>query len=995
MKNHRSALISLLVLLTVIAVALSAVAGVYGDALDQHFGFGQPRVFSSGHQERAAVYYDALYQQDMGEQGTLTHANRVSKQITDEGIVLLKNSGILPLAKGTAVTPFGLRFLLPVYSGTGSGQTSVNQDYVYTPEAGLSAYFSVNAASAQAMQKGKALRITKDAAEAIDRVEIRDDSAEVYEYPGSVYQGIVDTCQGSVGIVFLGRIGGESAPYPTSSLADGTAHVLALTQAEREAFAFSKQYCDATIAVINSANVMEIGELTHGPLECDAILWIGNPGNTGFQSLGDILAGRVNPSGRTPDIWDADLLANPVQANFCDRIYENTRGVVFSSNYDGTNNPAGLYYIEYEEGIYVGYRYYETADALGALPYGRVDETGRKTLDGAVNYPFGYGLSYTAFSQRILRLTEDPSSGRVTVTVQVTNHGCRAGKETVQLYSQPPYTDFDRDMGIEKAAKNLIVFDKIALNSGETGEVALSFLPEELASYCMAAVNPDRTQGCYCLEQGEYQLILGKNSHDAWDSIPYVVGETVYYHSGNPRQSERLAQAGSAVAAAVNRFDDVTAYMMEEGMTLLSRADWAGTQPTAPETKSLSPDRLSRAASYDPFTDPFTGNVGLYTKGSSEIRQSQPQGLTLADMRGRDYEDPLWDAFLDQLDYSENGLWDLLLTSSFHTAAVTSIGKPRSLDRDGPQGLHGNRGSSWQTYAYCAEVVLAATFNQALAEEFGKSIGNEALLIGLTGWYGPGLNIHRSAFGGRNFEYFSEDALLSGKIAARCVSGAASRGVVCYMKHFALNNYEGPSTCLTVWATEQTIRETYLRSFEIVVKEAMTQIRYYGEDSENMQTRPLRAALGVMGAANCIGTEWCAANYALLQQVLRGEWGFQGVVITDMALQRTDGCIDKIFRNGGDLRMYYYSAGLLDKESPAAMTAFRRAVKNICYAYANSNLMQGLAPGASVRYALAPWRIVLIVFSALVSLADAVLVVILWKEKQKFVGESIMNKRQV
>ena len=228
-----------------------------------------------------------------------------------------------------------------------------------------------------------------------------------------------------MGVVFFGRIGGESDNYSTAPLADGTPHVLALTETEREAVAFSIRHCRGTVIVINSANVMEIGELMAGPLRCDAILWVGGPGNTGFASLGDVLAGKVNPSGRTPDIWEADLLANPAQANFCDIIYSGTEGVVYSSNYNGTNRPAGLYYIEYEEGVYIGYRYYETADALGVLSYGALDAKGAKTAEGAVNYPFGWGLSYTSFEQTAEDVTDH------SVTVHVTNTGKMAGKETV------------------------------------------------------------------------------------------------------------------------------------------------------------------------------------------------------------------------------------------------------------------------------------------------------------------------------------------------------------------------------------------------------------------------------------------------------------------------------------------------------------------------------------------------------------------------------------
>ncbi|MBO7363850.1 MAG: glycoside hydrolase family 3 C-terminal domain-containing protein, partial [Lachnospiraceae bacterium] len=815
MKTQRSAFLPLLVILHVILIAFTVVGQVYKTSLDRHFGYGKPVLSVSEDTGRDALYYDAACTTDSE---TLDHAHGVNRQISDEGIVLLKNNGALPLPAGSAVTPFGFRFVDPVYGGTGSGHARVNEGYVCTPEEGLRAHFSLNEAVIRAMKNAPILEISPDEATYTGLQDAGNGNRAVYELPTSAYEGFQNTCAGTTGIVFIGRMGGESSNYSLLPLSDGTPHVLALTEAERAAVAFSKQWCSRTVAVINSANVMEIGDLMQGPLECDAILWVGGPGNTGFASMGDILAGAVNPSGRTPDIWEADLLRDPAQANFRDMIYAGTEGTAFASNYNGTNKPAGLYYIEYEEGIYIGYRYYETAYALGAIDYGQRDAQGAKTGAGAVNYPFGWGLSYTTFTQRITGVSRHDAGNKVSVSVLVTNTGARDGKEVVQLYFSPPYTDYDREMRIEKSDKNLVAYGKVSLKAGESREVTLTFEMEDLASYCYTRENPDGTRGCWLLEEGAYRLVLGKDSHDRWDETVLNVERTVFYDTDNPRLSERDAQQDVKKTAAVNRFEDVTAYMLEAGVTLLSRADWAGTQPTPPTEKALSPDRLARASGYDPFTDPYTGNGGVYTLLHEEPVQKQENGLVLADMRGVPYDDPLWELFLDQADYEEDALWELLITSSGNTAALESLGKPLSMDRDGPQYLHAPRNSTFRTYAYCAEVMLAASFNDELAFAFGDSIGREALLMGLTGWYGPGLNLHRSAFCGRNFEYYSEDPLLCGRMGARCVSGAAGHGVLAYVKHFALNNYEGPATCLTAWATEQAIREIYLKSFEIVVK---------------------------------------------------------------------------------------------------------------------------------------------------------------------------------
>lgn len=954
MNRNKSVFTSLCVILCISALLFSVVGELYGSSLDLHFGFGRANVQATNTGVRTGEYYPVLFTQDTGSDGTLAYARNVSKRITDEGIVLLKNNGVLPLSQQARVTPFGLRFFMPVYSGNGSGHGDIHEDYVFTPQEGLSKYFQLNLHEQRAGER--VLRISPDGITETDLSDCMDTRTAVYEYPSSIYDGWEESCAGTVGIVFIGRIGGESSNFSTAPLADGTPHVLALTKTEREMIRFSRENCTATVAIINSANVMEIEELMYGENECDAIVWLGGAGNTGFESLGDILAGTVNPSGRTVDIWDAKLLENPVQANFSDCIYENTRGMVFASNYDGTKHPAGLYYQEYEEGIYVGYRYFETAAALGEMAYGVTNGAGEKTEPGAVNYPFGYGLSYTTFSQRILKCEYSPMEDTICLTIEVTNTGSRDGQDVVQIYVCPPYTAFDQANGIEKASRNLVAFEKVSLETGEKKTIQILLRREDLASYAMNHENKDGTRGCYYLEAGNYELIAGKNSHEAYDTKVFHVDGTVFYDVTNLRRSDMLAQGNSAPIAVTNQFEDVTAYMQAGDVTNLTRCDWAGTQPTRPQKKALADVLLDKAYFYTPLTN-----------GDAEpFLQKQNNGLVLADMRGRDYDDPLWETFLDQLDYSEAALWDMLLKSSGHTAAVAAIGKPLSYDKDGPQQLRTAKGSKAITFTYGSEVVLAVTFNKELAYAYGESIGNEALVIGLTGWYGPGLNLHRSAFNGRNFEYFSEDPLLSGKLAAKIISGAASRGVVSYVKHFAMNNYEGPGTCLAVWATEQTIREIYLRGFEIAVKEAWTDISYYADKHQTLSQKRIRAATGMMGAANRIGIEWCAANAHLLENVLRGEWGFRGTVTTDMSLQVTPGIADRIFRNGGDLRMYYYDITLLDASSQQALASFRRAVKNVCYTYANSNLMQQLVPGNWVSYGMSPWRMALLAYDLLV-----------------------------
>ena len=978
----------IIVILSAFIISVTIVMNMYSYTMDTYFGKGVRRVSNpQGTESWDAEYYDKMFDATGGGAGSLKYAENVCKKITDEGIVLLKNNGVLPLVENKRVTPFGYRYLYPVYGGTGSGSVNAAKTHVTSAEEGIAKNLDINDATVRAMRSARPKEMSADRiADAIpsaDGNSFTGADTSLYEYDPSIYGG-GETCKNTAGLVFIGRVGGEGGNLKHTSYFDGTPHSLALTSLEKETVEYSKKHCRKTVAIVNSSYVMEIGELLSGRYECDAVVWIGGPGATGFDSLSDILAGKVNPSGRTVDIWAADLLENPAQANFEDIRYSNSLDHTIASNYK--DDAAGLYFIEYEEGIYVGYRYYETAADLGQSSYGSIDAQGKILANGAVNYPFGYGLSYSAFEQSIKSFSD--AGDTVSVSVEVKNKGNIAGKETVQIYYEPPYTRLDQTLNTEKASKNLIAFDKIEVDAGETKIVDLIFYKDDMASYCYTRTNSDGTKGCYYLAEGEYRIILGKNSHSAWDERIFFNHSTVWHEGADLRHSDRLAQtqldddgnylhfpkkamreSDAQYFPVSNRFEDVSDYMHKTDVTVLTRKNWRNTQPTAPSVKQISAERLAQAVSYDPFTDVQTGNDALGSIYGSEPPVSNVNNnLKFSDLRGKDYYDPLWDDLLDQLDYYADDLYNMLLYSAYGTRAVEAISKPATRDIDGPQGwgLAGSDTGDPTSFMYCTEVVVSSSFNVGLAYEFGKSIGQEALTSGINGWYGPGLNIHRNPFIGRNYEYYSEDPLLSGKIAAHCISGAADQGVVCYVKHFAMNNYEGPATCLAVWATEQAIREIYLKSFEIAFKEARMTIKYISDNEGRVSTKTMSAALGVMAAANMIGTHWCAANYDLLENVLRGEWGFQGAVTTDMALQITPGVNDKLLRAGSDLRLSRRSGDLIDKSTPAALWTFRRAVKNACYAHVNGNIMQGAVPGAIVNYGMAPWAITLLIANIVV-----------------------------
>lgn len=979
-------ILAIIIILTLIA---NTAAYMFRYSLDTYLGRGERKVITNQLGQDDAEFYHAQYTDTDAEAGSVSEGLAVSKAITDEGEVLMKNNGVLPLEHGSNISVFGYRYLTPVYGGSGSGNVDANKAYVATAEKSLSEHFNVNQTLVSAMKKAVPQEITamgiSDATSSESGKGFNGASTSILEFDPQIYKGLEESCADTTGIVFIGRVGGEGSNLQITPYSDGTAHELQLTTYERDMLRFAKEHCKNVVVIINSSNVMELGELVSGELEADAILWIGGPGATGFDSMARILDGEVNPSGRTVDLWEADLTKNPTYKNFENRTYTNTADTNIASNYKG------LYYLELEEGIYIGYRYYETAADLGYLDY-----------EKSVVFPFGFGLSYTTFEQELKQVTMN--DGVVTVTVEVTNTGTRDGKDTVQLYYTPPYTKYDEDNGIEKATKNLVAFDKVFVKAGASETVTLTFMDEDMASYTYTHDNGDGTTGCWMLEKGDYALILGKDSHNSWGTDTITISDDIFYTNANPRQSEIAAQSAldekgnllpypeaveankdAKYIAATNQFDDVTEYMLEQ-TTMLSRKDWNNTQPTSPEDKELSPERLAEAANFDPETDLLLGNV----PGSAVYTEELPaekalNGLSLADMRGKGYYDPNWELLLDQVDYSSDELNSILYMAAFSTGKVTALGKPESVDHDGPQGwgLTGASGGP-DTCAYPTEVVVASAWNTDLAYDYGKAIGQEALTIGYTGWYGPGINIHRSAFVGRNFEYYSEDPLLSGKLAARCISGAADQGVICYMKHFVANEYEGPSCSESTWLTEQALREIYLKAFEIPVKEARMTIQYIADSEGTMATRVMKGCTGVMAAANMLGTKWCTANYPLLTNVLRNEWGYQGVISSDMFLQCSPNITIKAYRAGANLKMWYMppTDGFLDLDSPIDRTVVRNALKNVCYAYANSNLMQGVAPGSSLTYSMSPWNIALIAVDIIIAAFVIVMTVVMIRRKE-------------
>ena len=992
-RAFRTLLIIPMVLVSLIVCALNVAANMMSSTADTYLGSGE--YYISGGNGADADYYETAYTSNAESTAA---GSDMTVRIVEEGSILMKNNGLLPVDSSVAVMPFGYAYLNPNYAQASSGGSGkwIEGDTV-TPEEGL-AGFDINSAAVEAMKAAGDPEVTVEADGTMAAGEagsILGGDCKLYEYDPSIYDGI-ESVEDTIGLVFVTRVGQEGQDQKYDAYEDGTPHYLALSEDEKGTIEAAKRICGKVVVVLVSSAAMELTPIVSGDLEADAILWMGHPGQTGFAALAEILDGTVNPSGRTVDIYTSDMTADPSYQNIGSFAYSNLTSA--KCGYMGSEaSEIPAYYLEYQEGMYMGYRYYETADEMDeSFVYGQLDEGGAVTEAGAVIYPFGYGLSYTSFRQELLSLVEE--DGQVTAEVKVTNTGDYAGKEVVQLYYGAPYTEMDVEYLIEKPSAQLIAFDKTqTLNPGDSEVVTLTFAMEDMASYCYTHENSNGTTGCYVLEEGEYVVSLRKNSHEVIDEASLTMDETFWYDGSDDehiRETEKLAQSAMAddgtildypaaaesgedasYVAATNQFQTSSDYM-NENSTLLTRSDWANTQPSTDESRSKEIEdefasQLGIEVSFDVETDAIYGNVeGSLVYAEEEPVSGADNGLVLSDLRGASYYDERWDLLLDQIDWDKDadGILQNFSGDAYTTAAISSIGLMATVDEDGANGLKVNGASTsgydmTQSATYPFHPMLAATWNPDLMYEFGETIGEEALMNGISGWYSPGLNLHRSQFSGRVFEYLSEDPVLSGKLAAQMISGAGNKGLYCYIKHFVLNETEtNRDQMVNVWADEQTMRELYMKAFEIAIKEATMTISYYDEDG-TLSEKTMRAATAIMPAQLGVGTTVGECNYNLLQNVLRGEWGFQGMAISDYWVWGDNSIRDLALRSGCDtyLCMYMPSAWSLDDTTSAtARTVMRQAIKNICYTVVNSNAMQGYAPGAVQKVTMSPWKKILI-----------------------------------
>ena len=817
---------------------------------------------------------------------TNEEAAEVAEEIMEDGIVLLKNESLLPLNETKKLNIFGWESINPAYGGAGSGGINDLYDIVSLNQGLENAGFSINQ---------KLVDFYNNYGADDPEMSIQKQSWTLPEPPVDTYSDeLIKSAKeySDVAVVVLSRKAGEGhndipmdvkkAAYDNNSdeyddFPEGE-HYLQLSQTERDMVDMVCSNFDNVIVIYNGANQFELGFADEYP-QIKSVVWCPGTGNVGFNALGKVFSGEVNPSGKTPDTFIYDMTTAPWWNNAEKTEYTNLADMAVEGMNAGTAQVYAPAFTNYVEGIYVGYKYYETAAQEGAIDY-----------DKTVQYPFGYGLSYTEFEQKMGELEE--KDGQISVDVEVTNSGDVAGKDVVEVYYKPPYTNG----GIEKSSANLIEFAKTdLLQPGESQTVTVTFSIEDMASY------DENNAKAYVLEKGNYVISINSDSHTVLDQKTYTADTDVVYEEENKRVSDDTA--------ATNVFEDA-----KGDITYLSRADHfanykeATAEPASAELGEPYASEYHLNSNFDKTTYLNDEDV-MPTTGADN-------GLTLADMRDADYDDPRWEKLLDQLSVDE--MANMIAMAGYQTAAMDSVRKVATLDFDGPAAINNNF-TGVGSIGFPIEVVIASTWNKELAQTWGECMGKISQEMGAEGWYAPGMNTHRTAFGARNYEYFSEDGILSGNMGAKAVEGARKYGVYSYIKHFAM--YEGNAKMVSVWSNEQAIREIYLKPFEISVKQG--------------------GANAVMVSWSFLGDKWTGECSNLMNTVLRDEWGFRGMALTDFFRNNGHGFMnaDAALANGVDVMLSTFNGeenNVANPEHPTSVLQMRNACKNVMYTVVSS-----------------------------------------------------------
>ena len=857
---------------------------------------------------------------------------QLCREIEQEGMVLLRNNdSALPLAKGAKVTLLGESAADLVYGGAGAG--SVDTSTAPTLRQALeNAGFTVNPVLWDFYTTGAGAAYKKEVPSVTGQGRFAANEAPQSAYTQTEFDSMAE--YNDAAIIVIGRSGSESVDLPVD--------YLSFTEEECALIEMAQGRFDKIVLVLNITNPINMTEIAR--YDIDAVLWVGALGQEGAYAVGEALNGTVNPSGHLVDTWAVDPAGSPAAANLGDYTITNS------------NVTSGNKYIVYAEGIYVGYRYYETRYEDAVLGQGNA---GDYDYDAQVVYPFGYGLSYTDFTWSDYKMTETANGFALNVTVK--NTGSAAGKDVVQAYLQSPYTDYDKANGIEKSAVELVGFAKTdILQPGESQTVTIDVDKSTLKVFDAYG------EGTYIVEAGDYYLTAAANAHAAANNILAAKGAAVdgsadftalYTRAAADAKTYATAETGAEVTAQMSDADIQT---YDPDFTYLSRSDWTGTWPAtyqngrwdAPETV-LAALEIIRPEDENAEMPAFdqTGDLKLY------------------DLIGADYDDARWETLLSQMSKKET--YDLIRHAGYGTMAVQSAGVPGTVQKDGPAGISSTlAGGNLHCMAYEPAVVLASTYNVDLASRRGKLVGEDSLSSGVQVWYAPAMNIHRTANAGRNFEYYAEDPYISGVFGAAETAGFQSKGGIVTIKHFAFNDQETNRIGGAMFVNEQSARQLYLKPFEMSIVNG--------------------GAVGIMSGMNRIGCRWIGGHAGIMTNILRGEWGYKGFVITDQTSFASFNYCDirEGLPAGNDLWLNtaYNMWDLKDDElTPTVMQAARTAAHRYLYAVANSNAMNGVDADTVVKNIIPTWQyayVALVVFAALMWFFGFKVVRALWASKR-------------
>ncbi len=948
-KLWRTLMVTFLTL-AIIFTMVGQLANTYAPALNYALKTSSYKLVESDDEQESSEYFARDY---LTDKDVTAYGKSVSEKIEAEGLVLLKNqNSALPLSRGTPVSTVLQTAYSFSYGSSGSGAIDASkysdlktalENVDLTVNATLWDFYAANPSQQAITYSRKGDPVYKVNALAWD------------SYTDEVKNSIA--AAGGTAIVVVGRLGGEGADVSAAKSDGYDGSYLSLTAEEIEILAELTQMkqagqLDSIVVLINTALIFETAFLDENwtvevngsafTIDVDACLWVGNVGMGGIDAVAKALVGDVVPSGHLTDTYVKDNFSSPAMASW---VKANSAGT-FSAKYENSDqlsSDAQKRYGVYVEGIYVGYRYYETR--YEDMVLGRAN-TGDFDYSAVVSRPFGYGLSYTTFAYRDYTVTESEDGWQISVTV--VNTGDAAGKEVVQVYLQKPYTEYDKSHGIEKASVELAAFGKTeVLAPGESQTVTLSVSREQLKTY---DANGYRT---YILEPGEYYLAVGMTAHDALNNILALKGKTVADGMDANGDAAFAVQIGKDIvldtttyavssetgAEITNQLDfaDINRYegRGDNSVTYVSRSDWAGTFPTAAVALTVTEQMIADLASTKAIPDGDSADMPSY--GASN-------GLSLIMLRGADYDDALWDDLLDQMTWNEQA--ELVMLAGYGSKGVSSIALPEIKAQDGPTGVV----DSAEDVSFPSESIWAASFNTSLIEKVGDALAEDALNAGVTGMYLPGVNLHRTPFGGRAHEYFSEDPYLSGIAVSSEIQGLQAKGVIPYVKHYVFNDQEDSRIGIGIWLNEQSARELYLLPFEYAVAPSKGN------------------AHGVMSSFNRAGCIWTSASSALMETILRGEFGFDGVVLTDMALGQNAYMSYDSFVYGTDLFLDP-SGAKTQFNSYASSTVFRQSVRQAIHRYLytivnHSAAMNGFSAASEIVSVMPWWQLLILVLQA-------------------------------